>query len=78
MPWPSCVNEERLQVPFEPAGTLANPVPDAAVRLFVRRGGEDTHSEPPVVGAHAQIGILGDVEGVPSAKYPECFGPEVV
>ena len=63
-------NLRELGVPreaLEPARALLDPRDKAAVRLFVGDGVQHPGAIAAPGQAHAQIGVLGDVPGVPAA-----------
>ncbi len=66
------------EVAFEPARALAEPVADAGIGFFPGGGIEGFGAVAVHVEAHAEVAVLGDVEGVPAAEGAEFGGAEVV
>ena len=72
------VDEPGLEVALVPARTLLDPVDEIAVRLLERDRVEELGPEAGAMEADAQVGVLGDVPGIPSADRFEDLAAEVV
>src|ERR1700678_595025 len=72
------VHDNRLHVPLDPPGPLADPVPRSPVGLFVRRAVDDADGITECGGTDAEIGVLRNIERVPATKLAQALGTEVV
>ena len=72
------VHQPGLGVALDPARALAEPTGEAAVGLLP--GGRIHHqgAVAALVQAHAEVAVLGDVEGIPAAQLAEGGSAEMV
>ena len=75
---PSGVHQKRLHVALDPARALAQPLTGAAARLLVSRRIDDADPVSLLSDADTQIGVFGDVEGVPGVQFAQYVDAKMI
>ena len=68
--WMPVVDQIGLDVSFDPAGALAQPVAQPAVCLFIGGRVDDGRAVAGFEKTAAQIAVFGDIESIPAVKLP--------
>ena len=75
---PPGVDQEGLHVAFHPARALPDPVAGMAGRFLEGGGIDDADAIALLRQADAEIGVLGDVEGIPAVQFAQHVDLEMV
>lgn len=72
------VNQKGLEVAFDPAGTLPNPVAKFAIGFLVSRGVDNGRGVASFEEAGTEVAILSNVESIPTVEFFKDGGAEVI